>query len=213
VLLKGDKMKNCFKYALSIFLMIAFTDLSAQIKPGYVFGVNLSTITLKTKDISSNPETPAGIHFGGYFEIPVKGNFTLQPRLLLSAKGSNFQVDTLEYSLSPIYIEVPVIAVFSFGSDEIKVSLFTGPYIACGIGGYKIEPGGELKKINYGSGENDDLKPFDFGLNFGAGINIKGLLISAQYGIGLANLSPITAIEEMKNKVIGISISSLFAVK
>jgi hypothetical protein len=58
------------------------------------------------------------------------------------------------------------------------------------------------------------LKPFDIGLNFGAGINIKGLMISAQYGIGLANLSPVTIGDsEMKNKVIGISISSLFARK
>jgi hypothetical protein len=82
------------------------------------------------------------------------------------------------------------------------------------VGGYKIEPGGELKNISFGSGKNTDLKPFDIGLNFGAGVNIKGLLISAQYGIGLANISPLTTDDsEMKNKVIGISISSSFAVK
>jgi hypothetical protein len=58
------------------------------------------------------------------------------------------------------------------------------------------------------------LKPFDIGLNFGAGVNIKGLLISAQYEIGLANISPVTTVySEMKNKLIGISISSLFAGK
>jgi hypothetical protein len=155
---------------------------------------------------------PAGIHFGGFFEIPLEGNFTLQPGLLFSAKGSNYKIDSVEFSISPIYVEVPVIAVYSFSLDAVKISLFAGPYFACGVGGYKIESGDELKKISYGSGENNDLKPFDIGLNFGAGVNIKGLLISAQYGIGLANVSPEKTVDsEMKNRVIGISISSLFA--
>jgi hypothetical protein len=97
------------------------------------------------------------------------------------------------------------------GSAEVKITLFASPYFACGIGGYKIEPGGELKYIRFGSGKYNDFKTFDYVLNFGAGVNIKGLLISAQYGIGLANVSPlITPDSEMKNKVIGISVSSLF---
>jgi len=207
-------MKIYLKYALAILLMVSFTDVQAQIKPGYIFGLNLSTITLKTKGISSRPETPAGIHFGGFLEIPVIGNFTLQPGLLLSAKGSNFKIDSTEFSLAPVYLEIPVIAVYSFGSDVVKVSLFAGPYFACGIGGYKIESEGAFRYLSFGSGENKDLKPFDFGLNFGAGVNIKGFMISAQYGIGLLNILPSTTTDsEIKNKVIGISISSLFAIK
>jgi hypothetical protein len=188
--------------------------MDAQIKPGYILGLNLSTMKIKISGISSNPETPIGIHFGGFLEIPIKGNFTLQPGLLFSAKGSNFKIDTAEFSISPIYIEVPVTAAYSFGSNAIKISLFAGSYFAYGMGGYKIKSGGELKNISFGSGENKDLKPFDIGLNFGVGVNIKGLLISAQYGIGLANISPVTTVDsEMKNKVIGISLSSLFAGK
>jgi len=188
--------------------MVAFTGMHAQIKPGYIFGLNLSTMTLKTIGISSNPETPVGIHFGGCFEIPLKGNFTFLPSLLFSAKGSNYKIDTVQYSLAPVYIEVPVIVAYSFGSDAVKISLFAGPYFACGIGGLKMDLRGDLIDINFGSGEDNDLKPVDVGLNFGAGVKIKGLLISAQYGIGLANISPVkTVYLEMKNKVIGISIS------
>ena len=207
-------MKPYLKSALVVFLMVAYTDMHAQIKSGYIFGLNLSTVTLKTKGISSVPETPAGIHFGGFYEVPLNSRFAMRPGFLFSAKGSNYEIDAVEFSISPIYIEVPVIAVYSFGSDVLKVSLFVGPYFACGIGGYKIESGGELKNISYGSGENKDLKPFDIGLNFGTGVNIKGFLISAQYGIGLANISPATTVySEMKNKVIGISISSSFTDK
>ena len=207
-------MKVSLKPVLTFLLLVTCLHINAQIKPGYIFGVNLSTVTLHTKSISSNPDRPAGFHFGSVFEIPLNGNFKLDPAILLSAKGSNYKVDSIEFSLSPIYIEVPFLAAYSFGSDEIKISLFAGPYFACGVGGYKIVQGGELEDINYGSGKDSDLKSLDFGLNFGAGINIRGLLISAQYGIGLTNIAPesITVLE-MKNNVIGISISSLFARK
>lgn len=200
-------MKTYLKSALVIFLTVAFTDMHAQIKSGYIFGLNLSTMTLKTKGISSNPKTQGGIHLGGFFEIPLAGKFTFQPSLLFSAKGSNYKIDTVQHSLSPVYIEVPIIVAYRFGSDVVKTSLFAGPYFACGIGGYKMDSGGELKDISFGSGENNDLKPFDIGFNFGVGVNIKGLLISAQYGIGLANVSPVTTFySKMKNNVIGISI-------
>jgi hypothetical protein len=102
--------------------------------------------------------------------------------------------------------------LYSFGSHTFKVSLFAGPYLAFVMGGYKLPSGGEINNIKIGSGENKDLKPFDFGFNFGTGVNVKGLLVSAQYGIGLANVAP-SANSEMKNKVLGISISSSFAVK
>ena len=73
------------KSVLAIFLTFAFTGVYAQISPGYIFGLNLSTVTLKTKGLSTKPETPVGIHFGGFFEIPLESNLSLEPSLLFSA--------------------------------------------------------------------------------------------------------------------------------
>jgi hypothetical protein len=207
-------MRTFLKPVFAIILTLSFTSILAQVKTEYIIGLNLSTITLKTNGVSSKASTPAGIHFGGLIELPLKGRFTLQPGLLFSAKGSDYKIDTIEFSISPIYIEVPVNLVYSFGSDVVKILLFAGPYFACGLGGYKIGSGSAIENIRFGSGKNRDLKPFDIGFNFGAGINIKGLLISAQYGMGLANISPMASADtEMKNKVIGISIRSSFAGK
>jgi hypothetical protein len=206
-------MNSYLKTSLVLFFAVAFTEMQAQIRTGYIFGLNLSTVTLKTKVGNSDPETPVGVHFGGFFEIPLAGKFTFQPGLIFSAKGSNYEIDNVEHSISPAYIEVPAIVAFSFGSEEVKISLFAGPYFACGMGGYKIETGGELKSIRFGTGSNSDLRLFDTGLNFGAGINIKSFVISAQYGFGLVNISPLATEDQvMKNKVVGISISSSFAV-
>jgi len=207
-------MKTFLKTALAIFLVVSVTDMNAQIKSGYTFGINLSTMKVRTNSLISNPTTPVSIHFGAIYDIPIKGRFSLQPSLLFSAKGTDYKIDSSDYSISPIYLEIPVMIAYSFGSDAVKISLFTGPYFACGIGGYKIQAGSELQRIRYGGKEYNDLKPFDYGFNFGAGVSIKGFLISAQYGLGMANVSPFSTVtSEMKNTVIGISISSLFAHK
>ena len=122
---------------------------------------------------------------------------------MFSAKGTDYKIDSVRYSLSPVYIEVPLNIGYRLGN----ISLFAGPYIACGIGGLKMDAKGNLKDISFGSGDNKDMKPFDVGFNFGVGINVKGILISAQYGLGLANIAPgPTLYSEMKNKVISISI-------
>jgi hypothetical protein len=204
-------MRIFLKSALAILFIFAFTETFSQLKPGYIFGMNLSTLKLKTAGLSSNPDTQIGVHYGAIFEVPVNNHFSFRPELILSAKGSDYDIDSVYHSLSPVFIEIPLLAVCRFGSDVFKFSLFAGPYVACGMGGYKIIGDGELKNLKYGSGANKDLKFFDVGFNFGAGLTFKRMLISAQYGIGLANLSPDTSDgSEMKNKVFGISISQAF---
>jgi hypothetical protein len=202
-------MKIPLKSALVIILVIISHALHAQVRTGYVFGLNLSTISLKNNEVSYDGTTPAGFHFGGFCELPLNDNFSFRPALIFSAKGTDYEIDTLEYSLSPIYIEVPVNMMCSFGSDVLRVSFYAGPYFALGIGGYKITPEGELRDMSFGSGMNSDLRSFDAGLNFGAGVSIRGFLISVQYGLGLENIAPNAKFyTEMTNKVIGISISA-----
>jgi hypothetical protein len=141
-------MKNYLKPALLIFLVVVFSDLDAQIKSGYNFGLNLSTMTMKMKGLSYGPEISAGFHFGQILEIPMTENFAFQPGLLFSAKGSDYKIDNINVSIAPIYIEIPIIAVYSFGSEALKISIFTGPYFAYGVDGYKIESGAEMKSIS-----------------------------------------------------------------
>jgi hypothetical protein len=207
-------MKNILKASLAFLLIVTFPLMHGQVKTGYIIGINRSSMILKTVGICSDQKSQTGIHFGGIFEIPIAGNLTFQPRILLSAKGSDYKVDSIDHSLAPIFIEVPVLAGYSFGSEEIRIFIYAGPYFAFGIGGYKVVSEGGMENLNYGTGADKDLRYFDLGLNFAAGLSIKGFQISAQYGMGMANLAPVTTDgTEMKNKVIGISLSSLIARK
>jgi hypothetical protein len=171
-------------------------------------------MTIKTMDTCIDPDNSIGIHFGGILDIPVAGKLTFRPAFLFSGKGSTYEIDSTDLFISPVYIEVPILAAYTFGSRMIKLSLFAGPYFAFGFGGNKIENGGNTKSISYGSDPDDDIKHIDAGLNMGAGISYKDLMISVQYGLGIANISSgAIADSEIKNKVIGISITSFFTDK
>jgi hypothetical protein len=205
-------MNRCLKYSLAIILLTACCDIHAQIRTGQMVGFNFSTMELNTGGTAIDAEGATGIHYGLVFSIPVVDNFAIRPGFLFSSKGSSYQIDTVDISISPIYIEVPLNAILSFGRQAFGVTFYAGTYFSFGIGGNKIVSGGEAKEIAFGSGESKDIKHFDAGLNFGAGINVKGFLISAQYELGLLNLSPETSADfEMHNRVIGISLTTLFA--
>ena len=177
----------------------------------------MSTIVLKSSGVSIDPKTAIGFHAGIISEITLTDNFILQPGILYSAKGSKYEIGYLgqsfAFSIAPSYIDIPVNLVYYYEAGAVKISVFTGPYFAYGIGG-TTESLGQSSDINFGSEENDDMKPFDMGLNIGAGVKFSSLLISAQYGFGLTNLSNGSVSDtEMKNRVIGISLAYLFGGK
>jgi len=206
-------MKNILKITLSIFCLFTFSQAYSQVKFGPKIGLNLSTMTLKSSGISLDPKTLVGFNVGVISEITLKENFILQPGIIYSTKGSKYSVTGTDMQIAPTYLEIPVNGVYKFGTGSLKAFLSAGPYFAFGIGG-SYETPGESSDISYGSGDNDDLKPFDFGLNLGGGLEIDKFQISVQYGLGLTNLAPDPSNDnETKVRVIGISMAYLFGGK
>jgi hypothetical protein len=187
--------------------------MQAQIRIGPKAGLNLATAKLSMMGISIDEKILIGFHVGILSEIPLSGNLCLQPAILYSAKGSKYSFMSEEFKASPSFIEIPVNVVYKIDLGVAKLLLNAGPYAAYGIGG-KYDFDGDPVDIVFGTSEDDDMKPLDFGLNIGAGVEISHIIISANYGLGLANLSPVTSNdEEIKNKVIGFSLAYLFGGK
>jgi hypothetical protein len=174
-------------------------------------------MSLKSSGISIDPKILAGFHIGMIAEFEIAQSFYLQPGVLYSGKGSKYSIEgdgmSVDMSIKPGYIEIPVNALYKVDLSSAKLQLFAGPYFAFGIGG-NIEQGSDSEGIKFGSTDNDDMKMLDVGLNFGAGIEIKNFIVSAQYGIGLTNLAPVTTNGfEMKMSNIGISVALMFGSK
>lgn len=116
------------------------------------------------------------------------------------------RIDNDDLSLAPAYLEIPANLAHTFGRRSVRLSLYGGLYFAAAFGGYKSEAG--YKTLTLGPRESKDLKIIDYGFNFGPGLHIRFHLISIQYGTGCRNVSPKNDII-MRNKVFGVSISSL----
>ena len=131
---------------------------------------------------------------------------------MFSSKGASYEIDSVDVFITPVYLEIPVSLALNIGTDAFGVTLIAGTYFSCGVGGNKIESHGAARDILFGSSESKDLRALDLGLKFGAGIAVKGFLISARYGLGLTNLYPVESVDiEMKNRLLEVSLTSSFS--
>jgi opacity protein-like surface antigen len=129
-----------------------------------------------------------GFHIGVDYEIGVAPDFYFAPGLQFSTKGTN--VDFVDTKAVLNYFEVPLNLVYKplLGDGNLIVNF--GPYLGYGIGGKKKAEFGE-EDINFGSGEDDDFKPFDMGANIGFGYQLgMGLSFKLNAQLGLINILP-----------------------
>jgi len=176
-------------------------------------GLNLANIT-KTKDgqTEKNNILPS-FNVGILGRLPVADMFSLESGVLLTGHGSKAETyfnggsDYVKTKFNPIYIQVPLNAVVKIPLQEKSNVFFSaGPYAAIGIGGKsrtdsKFGPlqSSSVKNIEFSNddpftSEQEDagynkLKRFDFGLNFGGGVQFGSVILKANYGLGLTKIN------------------------
>ena len=155
-------------------------------------GVNFQNIN--GKDAAENNlenDLTTGFHAGLNAEVPLGTGFYLQPGVLYSIKGAEFN-NNAKVKLS--YIEVPINFVYKPILGSGNMILGFGPYAGFGIGG-KIKSGGSETDIDFGSSYNAAnpatyFKSFDAGGNLLAGYefaNKVSFQLNAQ--LGLVNIN------------------------
>jgi hypothetical protein len=186
---------------------LSSTDLLAQMRAGIKGGLNVSNLYV---DDVENENTRFGFNVGFYGQVLSSDVFAIQPELLFSTKGAKVEYggnlfdQTVKYNLN--YLDLPVLAVFKLGeSAEIHV----GPYLSYLLTA-NISTDGD-----FGSGvdevDRDNLKPFDYGLSGGFGLNFGAFQVGARYNYGLAKIADSDAAEvligDSKNSVAQIYLS------
>jgi hypothetical protein len=222
-------MKTKF-IALASFLLVVNQVSQAQILKG---GVNLANVSITNDgDIDDNKMlTSFQVGFTG--NLKIAPFFYFQPGILFTGKGSKTQSgETTEATYyratsNPYYIEVPANFVFKTPTGPIKFFAGAGPYIAVGVSG-KNKVDGKFLGTSFSSEKsiewsNDDpatldyeegsgygiMKRFDYGLNGIAGIETKNIVLSANYGYGLAKLqsgSNSSADDKNKHRVLSFTV-------
>ena len=198
-----------------LFLALLLTTTVAVSTKAQIYvqgGLNLANIT-KTNDGQTEknnilPSFNAGIL--GRLELDPM--FDLESGVLLTGRGSKAETyfsngNYTKSKFNPLYIEVPLNAVVKIPLDKGSNIFFNaGPYAAIGIGGKsktetKVGPllSTSEKTIQFSNDDPftsqqddaayDKLKRFDFGLNFGGGVQFKHLILKANNGLGLAKIN------------------------
>lgn len=193
-------------FSLTIVSCCSTADASAtasdkKVVFGAKAGVNFADIT--GDDVESFKGLTS-FHLGAVAEIPICNSISLQPELLYSRQGSDYEEASFSGSVKADYLNVPVMAKYYLGEG---FSVEAGPQI-----GFLMSA-----KDEYDGGDDDIkdyLKSTDFGVNFGLGYKLdNGLNFSARYNLGLSNVNDSNDLDagaEYKNSVIQIGIGYFF---
>ena len=200
---------------LAAAFLLSITVANAQM---YVQGgLNLANITKNNAGETSDNNSLATFNAGFLARFGISKVFDLESGLLFTGRGAKSNTyfgsttddNYVKAKFNPYYIELPLNAVVKFPlSEKSKSNIFVhaGPYIAMGVAGKsKVETriGGitstssdDIKFNNDDpttSGQEDaaynKLKRFDFGANFGGGIDLGSVIFKVNYGLGLSKIN------------------------
>lgn len=159
-------------------------------------------------------------------DIPLgEGGFRFMPELKYVNKGFNTNINTTIPILNqqvPLvvtggtnlsYLELPVNFAYAADLGSGKLIIGAGPYVGYGLGikdDVKAVVNGQevtIREVEYGT----DIKRFDYGANAMLGYLLNGgLMLKANYSLGLADISNQGDGTEYKNRYFGISVVYFF---
>ena len=189
-------------------------------------GLNLANVSVTDNGRIDDAKTLTSFQVGIIGDISLAEFIALQPGIVVTGKGTKSQdgdpsdANYFKATTNPIYLEVPLNLVFKgpIGPDT-KFFAGAGPYLAIGVSG-KNKTEGKFLGTSFSSEKNiewsdDDpttldyeegagfgiMKRFDYGLNGTAGIETRNIVLSVNYGLGLAKLqSGSNSSEDDRNK-------------
>jgi Outer membrane protein beta-barrel domain len=218
-------MKTNFFAAVLVLTTISLSSQAQQSNAILRGGVNLANVSITDNGRVDDAKMLASFQVGLIGNIHVANILYFQPGLLYTGKGTKSQSGTegsanwYKATTNPYYIEMPLNLILKSPTGPVKFFGGAGPYIAVGVAGKNKSEGAFLgagfkseKNIEW---SNDDpttlnneegagfgiMKRFDYGLNGTVGLEGKSVILSANYGLGLAKLqSGSNSSEDNNNK-------------
>jgi hypothetical protein len=195
---------------------IAFCQTRFGIRAGLNLANEKINATYMGQSVGQSGNGIATFHVGGMADLPISEHFSVQPSLLLSGKGSNFDDGSGGTSkFRPYYLELPVLLIAKTSLPNTQMTIFggVGPSFGYGIFGKATSQGQSADIFS-----SDGFKRFDFGVDLTAGVELPaGFHFSFHFIPGVTDVGPgndpntpdLTF--NVKNKVIQFSIGYFFA--
>jgi hypothetical protein len=182
---------------LALTLLVS-VPLLAQTGGGIKAGVNLADLKIEGDGFGLDFKNRIGFHAGLYYHLFFNENIAIQPELLFSQKGAKIDFSGFEVKTNFSYIDLPVLVRYQVVDF---LNLHAGPQVGFLISANAVADD-EKEDIK------DDFNTIDFGLAFGAGVDLPmGLNFTLRYVLGLANIASETEGDEsLKNNVLQVSV-------
>lgn len=214
------------------FFLITLCPTQAQKHTILRAGLNIANVTITNDGDIDKANSLTSYQVGILADMKVIPMVSVQTGLLFTGKGSKTQsgntTDNNYYraSSNPMYLELPLTLILKSPTGLLKFFGGAGPYVAMGISGRNTVDGKFLgtafhsdkdikwsnddpSTLNYEEGSGYGiLKRFDYGLNGTAGIETRFIVLSINYGLGLAKLQSGTnsqADDKNKNRVLSFT--------
>lgn len=160
---------------------------------GITAGATFASYKISANSISITSKTKTGFTVGIMCSAPMGKHISFEPALNFLQKGGTNKEEGGTDNLTLNYVELPLNFVYNTHSSKGNFFVGAGPSLSMGLSGKdKWDYGGEsgTDDIKFGSGDEDNLKAFEAGINFLAGYRFKGgFLVAANYNAGLSNIT------------------------
>jgi hypothetical protein len=205
-----------------LFFFITVIGFAQNIRLGIKAGLNLSNQTFSGATNGVPSQNLTGFNAGGILDIGFD-RFSIQPGLFYTTKGRKYKMEftdgnqtkttTAYLSFGADYIEMPINFLYKFGAgSNTKIYIGGGPYVGYGISRNSSTsnyPQGDSSTSESYGGDGGYKNP-DYGLNATMGVEINDkIIISANYGYGLANITPAPNVK-LHNEALSFSVGYLF---
>jgi len=197
------------KIAILAIAAVATTATYAQVTTTFCIkaGAQNNLLVLKQGDDADTrmAYTGTGFHIGGIADLKFSEHFSIQPQLLFVSKGIKASD---EVKINQFTVDLPINLLYRNNGFFIGA----GPNLSFGVAGKVKQDGSDDQDLYKDEDGNEAIfKRFDFGVNTTLGYEFpSGLVLSAQYTPGFANLSNQDSEGEYNHRSFGISIGYLF---
>jgi len=206
-------MRLQLSVCLAVALSAAGVRANAQdYSAGLDVGINLTSMPNAGQVIDQIAARPSiessskpGVVFGGFVNVPIADQWSLQPELQFVVKGVKLTESgsggTLTASVR--YLEIPVLMRYSVPVDRYKAYVMAGPTFALKAGtSANIDGASTSADVNIDPG----IKSFDGGLAFAGGMTYHQYFGEVRYTLGLRDVGTDTYphADALKNRAFAI---------
>lgn len=163
-------------------LMLVTLTVSAQDDAKYTIKAGAGASSIVGADADTNMKFAFKV--GASYDLSLSENFSIIPGLELAFKGYGSDIYSKDVNMG--YLEVPIFAAYKFPlTDNMKLAVKAGPYVAVGLFGSELEFG----NMKFGIFDSEyGYSRFDVGAIGGVSLEFEKFMVGVEYSRSLKKL-------------------------